>query len=189
MKAIQYILILFLSLFFQYSIAQISNTTTICNSETRVLQRINGDTIIITCDTTYLLSKNTFRFLLNTKQSHENLSASVNSMLGLVESGDSLYISYIEELNKQYEALNKEFISLADTSNRFISTANTHIDQINLQLDSVNRSLENVNKYVTEAKEILQKENKNRWKTKVGWGLGGLTVGVGLSSVLVLLLN
>ena len=182
------LLLLFISCI-QQADAQSFNTASICDNKNMVLQRLRGDSVFITCDTAYKLTKNTFHFLIDKKNSHENLSASVNSMLDLVSTGDSLYINYVEELNKQYEAINKEFKSLADTSNGFINMANTHIDQINTQLDSVNRSLESVNKYVTDAKEILEKENKNRWKTKLGWGVGGLTVGVGISSLLLLVVK
>lgn len=143
-----------------------------CSSNKSPLMFLYGDTIIIDCDTIYLVNKGRYAFYKNIHEAALSNKDSVSSKLlnafelRLFEQQNA----YDELLNnsKQSEKITLDLIN--DTQSSLVNTQKT-LDYTQQTLDKSLKSLESANDYI-------KKEKWNSKGKKILAGVGG--VGIGL---------
>jgi hypothetical protein len=156
-----------------------------CNTSV-VLQAMNGDTVLVRCDTIYVLNKNSFAVLQNlnlrvrngffvTRELHELDSVKIHS---LTASLDSAHRDY-RLLKNDFDTLTRQCIAVIDSTREASDRITGNILVAKKELDELRANL-------NTAQALLKDEKKQRAKLKLNWGLGGFAVGIGVTSLIFL---
>lgn len=138
----------------------------------------SGDTVVISCDSAYLLNKRTFSLYQLAYQRLKGNDVSTRQVFNTYESLVQLQERRISQQDLEYTKLKAQFDSLAFSSNRFIGSTGTKLDEIKTELSNANGNLKAAMDQLDEAQASLQKERQKKFKNAITWGLGGFTIGL-----------
>ena len=143
-----------------------------CYSNKSPLMYLNGETIIVECDTAYLVNKGRYNFYKNI---HEATLSGKDSLSGKLLNAFELRLfeqhnAYEKLLNnsKQSEKITLDLIN--DTQSSLVNTQKT--------LDYTQKTLDNSLKSLELANDYIKKEKWNSKGKKLLIGIGGIGVGL-----------
>lgn len=143
-----------------------------------------GDTMVIQCDSVYLLNKKTFSIYQSAYEKWKGRDVNVRQVFSTYENLVELQSRRIEQQDLEYNQLKAQFDSLAFSSTIFIDKTGTKLGQLSNDLTKVNTNLNAAITQINEAQKLLAADRKKRIKNSIAFGAGGLTVGLLLGLVL-----
>lgn len=169
--------ILFFSVFFavQFSFGQGElKTFDVCNSSDTIKKVDKGDTVIINCDKAYLLNQNVINNYRKALQNNRGCTEIVKTYAALSNTQDSV----ISQQDRRFNELRDKFDSLGTNTGQFLTVTQSSLTQLGDTLTNVSRTIVATQNLLSQTKMLLEQEQKNKWKDRLKWGIGG--VGVGL---------
>lgn len=151
-----------------------------------VARTFYADTLLIFCDTVYVLNKPTFKVY---ESAYDKVRTGNTNVNNLVASYDNLIKKQEEIINQKeeyYQDLKSKFDSLVGKSNVFISTSTTNISQISNSLGRATENLVETQKLLTDSQKLLEEERKTSWKRTLKIGVGGFSFGVVITAIIFL---
>lgn len=138
---------------------------------------MNGDTIIIKCDTTFLLNKNVFyhfkkvydKKILGSKE----FTSIINSYKEAIANKDSA----LESKEVYYNTLLTQFNSMSDSSKKVINNVNVQLVGITSDLDASKAKLTETQRLLDESQKLIAAERKKARGRLLRTGLGGVVIG------------
>ena len=169
------------------SVAKTQSTTeSICNDQLfRVLQRTQGQTIKITCDTVYLLNKGTFKLLNSSYHSFKSQSGALSNFFNATDNYLYEYEQHEQEQVARFDSLRAYFQSLTDSSKQLVEVTNSQLRNISSNISAIESNIDSARIKLESAQLIIQKNEKQKWWDRVKWGLGGLVIGIAATAILL----
>jgi hypothetical protein len=151
----------------------------ICNS-TDTIKKVNrGDTVIINCSEAYILNKNVINNYRRTLQNNRGCTEIVKTYAALSNTQDSV----ISNQDKRFNELKAKFDSLGVNTGQFLTVTQGSLTQLGDTLSNVSRTIMETQTLLTQTKLLLEQEQKNKWKDRLKWGIGGVGVGLVASTL------
>lgn len=145
---------------------------------------VYGDTIVIKCDTTFLLNKNVFYHFKNVYDKKILGSREFTSIINSYKAAISNKDSALEIKESYYKTLLNQFNSMSDSSKKVINTVNIRLNAISSDLDASKSKLTETQQLLDESKKIIADERRKAKGRILKFGLGGAIVGA-LVAVLI----
>ncbi len=163
-------------------------TTEDCNTAT-IMEVFKGDTILIDCDTTYIVNRKTFRILENQnnkirkgdliqKELLQNAFETIESLNGTVDRNQN-----------DYNLLKSRFDSLAKNSITIIDKTLQNVTEASASNTKAMSEVADLKKRLKDIRTMLEKERKFRNIEKFKWGIGGLAIGGAVATVVFLVIK
>ena len=144
-----------------------------------------GDTLVIGCDSVYLLNKKTFAIYQLGYEKWKGRDINIKQAFNNYESMVELQSKRIEQQDREYHNLRIQFDSIAMASGNFIDKTGNKLSELTETLNTVNTNLNTAITQINESQNILKAEKKKKVKTAITWGVGGFVVGL-LTCLLIL---
>lgn len=157
-------------------------TFDICNSADTIKKVNMGDTIIIGCNSAYILNQNVIDNYRKTLQNNRNCTDIVKTYAALSNTQDSM----IEQQNQRFNELRDKFDSLGNNTGQFLTITQGSLTQLNDTLGAVAKNINDTKALLAQTKLLLEQEKKNQWKDRLRWGLGGFGVGLAATTIIFL---
>ncbi len=154
--------------------------------EFAVTRFYGGDTIVVHCDTVFMINAATYKLCTNVFRSAKTTSADLKQLTLFYEESRVLYEKRIQEQSVEYGQLKNRFDNLLINSQQVLQTTSANLTKIDASLTSVDRHLAKAEATTKEAKELIRNEVRQSWKQKLRWGAGGLLFGCVLTSAIIL---
>lgn len=152
------------------------------SSNYRLLQ---GDTIIIQCDSVVLLNKRNFNVYESAYRQYRERNPNTRDLVKSYEALITEQDTMISNGKRDYDALRLKFDTLY-----FSSLAN--LNQTSQDIVLVKDNLANVSNHITQTQvlvgnaiEDIKTERRKSFLNKLTWGLGGLGIGVSVTAILM----
>ncbi|SFD58956.1 hypothetical protein SAMN05518672_102521 [Chitinophaga sp. CF118] len=147
-------------------------------STINVYTALQGDTILIKCDTSFLLNKPTFNLYQKYYKKVKSGSSSVKEILDNYDNIIVMKDSMLTQKEFYYQELKLRFDSLSDNSLTFINKTSDSLHAVSTALDSATNKLVDTQNLLKDSQKLLTQERKKAtWKT-LKFGIGGVVVGV-----------
>lgn len=173
----------------QFSFAQKKIYTISCDTtKYKVYSKINGDTIVVACDSVYFLDKYTFNLIYNSYNEFRDQNLLLNEYTHLNDSISDLYESQLESQKGYFDSLNTLFNKLANSADTMVSESNKSLDSITKNLSTIESQIKDAKSNITNAQADIVAAKKQMRKQKWKWGAGGFTIGAVLTLVATILL-
>lgn len=144
-----------------------------------------GDTVVFKCDSIRLLNTTAFSTLQN---AYSNLYQTTNQLVIKTDSAGIVFKSLYEQKAKDYEALNAQFANFRINTQNHILATDTNILAIKNYTNQAQIQLNKADSNLNNSIEILKKEQKNVWLTKVKYTSIGFLLGI-LSTITFVLVK
>lgn len=151
----------------------------ICNSSDTIKKVNKGDTVIIKCKSAYLLNQNVINNYRKSLQNNRGCTEIVKTYAALSNTQDSV----ISQQNKRFNELKEKFDSLGVNTGQFLTITQGSLTQIGDSLSNVSRNIQETQNLLSQTKMLLEQEQKNKWKDRLKWGIGGVGVGLVASTL------
>lgn len=159
-----------------------------CNdSSYRVLLRVAGDNIHVSCDTVYLLNKATFSLLHGSYLDYQQQSNLISSFTDSVERYVSIYKDHVQEQQAQFDTLGLYYHRLSDSSKLLVNNANAKLQVINANLDTMQHIISNAETNLADVGEMVHRAEKKKWLFGAIGGAIGFSLGFIVATTVVLL--
>lgn len=155
----------------------------ICNSNDTIKKVDKGDTVIIKCNTAYILNQNVIDNYRKALRNNRGCTEILKTYAALSTTQDSV----ISQQNQRFNELRDKFDSLGNNTGQFLTVTQGSLTQLNDTLGSVSRTIQQTQTILSQTKMLLEEEKKNKWKDRLKWGLGGIGIGFVTTSVVFLL--
>jgi len=147
-------------------------------AQMRPKQILKGKTQIDSgCDTLFLLSKATVKFM----------EQAIKDGRVIDDVSNNLQDTLIQDLRfalDSYEKIHEAYQQLSGESQEFLQETNRSLDGVNDALAQANKFAEIANENIAAATELIQKEQRNRFWKDLGKIGGGIVVG-GVIGILI----
>lgn len=144
-----------------------------------------GDTVVIKCDSVYLLNKKTYSIYQIAYEKVKGRDANVKQIFSTYESLLDLQSKRIEEQDLEYNRLKMQFDSLVATSGKFIDKTGNRLGELTDAMNKVNANLNSALGQIKESETVMKSQGKKDIRNSIVWGVGGFTLGL----ITCLLLN
>lgn len=148
-----------------------------------------NDTLTITCDTAYLFNKSTYNLYKRLYQSSGTQDQKVKALLSSYDYMRTLYENRIAEQDEEYTQLRSRFDSLATTSESFIKTASSGLTEVKNSITIANNNIIAAQSNLKQTEANLKQEIIASRGKMFKWALGGFTIGVATTAIVILALN
>jgi hypothetical protein len=143
------------------------------DSSYRVVKKLRGQTAEITCDTAYLLNKNTFHLLYDSYHEYQLQSNLLSIFSDSVDNYIGLYRDRVETQKKEFNALDSFYRAISDTSKKLMDTTTARLTTINGNLGQIQLQIDSTKTNLTQVEAIVKKSQTKKWL----FGAGGLLIG------------
>lgn len=144
---------------------------------------LRGETILVGYDTARILNKKIFKLFQDNYTRVKNNNSSVEK---LEEAYDRLILAQEDLLNEReqsYQQIKLHFDTLMNISKNFVDRTSTNVSEIDLSLASATDKLNKVNLLIDSSLDKLKIQNNK----KIKFGIGGFTLGVVVSTLIILI--
>jgi hypothetical protein len=177
---------LMLALVCSYCMGQgVLKTFTVCNSADTIKKVVQGDTVIIACNSAYILNQNVLDNYRKALQNNRNYSEAIQTYAALNNTQDSM----IEDQARRFNELKDKFDSLGNNTGQFLTITQGSLNQLNDTLAAVAVNINATKQLLFDTQKLLEAEKENKWKDRLRWGIGGFTVGLVATTVVYLLVK
>lgn len=167
--------------------AQVASDPFCNDSSYRVLLRVSGETIQVSCDTVYLLNKATFSLLHGSYNAYQQQSNLLSAFTDSVERYISIYKSHAQEQQNDFDTLGLYYHRLSDSSKSLVNNANAKLQAINSNLDSMQHIISTAQTNLVEVGEMVHKSERKKWLFGAVGGAIGFSLGFIVATTVVLL--
>jgi hypothetical protein len=136
-----------------------------------------GDSVLISCDTVYLLNKPTFRIYRQYYQRGKNTSGSFKKVIAEYEDVIVQKDSMLSAKEAYYQALKSQFDELSGKSLAFMDKTSIGLQQVSSTLEKTTNSLIETQKLLEESRQMLIDERRKQNFKALKFGIGGLIIG------------
>jgi flagellar biosynthesis chaperone FliJ len=147
------------------------------SSGTSVYSIYRGDTLLIQCDTAFILNKTTFNVY---KKFYDKTRQGSSSFKGIMESYESMIRQQDTMLKTKeiyYQQMKQQFDSLSGSSLAFMDKTSNSLQGISSSLDKATSSLVETQKLLEDSRRMLEEERKKRNSRALKFGIGGVVIG------------
>jgi len=145
----------------------------LCANKMRVFAVFAEDTLVVRCDTMYLVNKvavqnyRAFRhYALKTKDGK------------IYEALNELYERRLAEQKAEYDSLMGIVQRFQDQSESTMGEIEGRADSMNFHLAQIDSSLMQATRTLEEVRENVKREKRSAWWKRAGIGLGGVAIGL-----------
>lgn len=142
------------------------------------------DTVLITCDTVFLLNQETYSFYYNLRKRINTADPKLKELISTQSDLIKLYEKRIADMTLEYDTLRKTFNNTLGRSKSFIENSNAELTNINSSLTLAQTNIKEAKDNISSVKILLKDEMTKIKKEKWTWGVGGAVLGVLLTLVL-----
>ncbi|GHN01052.1 hypothetical protein WSM22_25410 [Cytophagales bacterium WSM2-2] len=135
------------------------------------------DTIVVNCDTVFLLNKQTYSFYRNQLKKINTADPKLKELVSTQSDLINLYEKRILDLDGRYTALRKTFDETLKNSSVFIETSSGEMTSIKNSLGKAQNNIAAAQDSISSVKTILIKDMARIKKNNVKWGIGGVILG------------
>lgn len=147
------------------------------SSGTNIYSIYRGDTLLIECDTAFILNKTTFgiykKFYDKTRQGNSSFKGIMDSYENMIHQQDTM----LRQKEFYYQQLRQQFDSLSGSSLAFMDKTSTSLQHISSSLDKATNSLVETQKLLEDSRRMLEEERKKRNSRAIKFGIGGAVIG------------
>ncbi|MBW8684518.1 hypothetical protein [Chitinophaga rhizophila] len=144
-----------------------------------------GDTLLIQCDTAFILNKTTFhiykKFYDKTRQGNSSFKGIMDSYESMIHQQDTML--RIKEF--YYQQLRQQMDSVTNSSLTFMDKTSVSLQGISASLDKATTSLTETQKLLEESRQMLQEERKKRNARAIKFGIGGVAIGALITALIM----
>ncbi len=142
------------------------------------------DTVLITCDTVFLLNKETYSFYFNLRKRITMADPKLKELVSTQNDLIKLYEKRIADMTLEYDTLRRTFDNTLGKSKSFIENSNSELTNINTSLTLAQTNITEAKDNISSVKILLKDEMGKIRREKWTWGVGGAVLGVLLTLVL-----
>lgn len=154
-------------------------------SGTSVYSIYRGDTLLIQCDTAFILNKTTFniykKFYDKTRQGNTSFKGIMESYENMIHQQDTM----LRLKETYYQQLKQQFDSLSGSSLAFMDKTTTSLQGISSSLDKATTSLVATQKLLEDSRKMLEEERRKRNSRALKFGIGGAVIGALVAALIV----
>ncbi|MXV50482.1 hypothetical protein GS399_05810 [Pedobacter sp. HMF7647] len=143
-----------------------------------VLQADKGDSVLIMCDTVYVVNAKTFHLLENLNNKFRSGDYIPKQLYSNASQTIQVQKETLERNQQEYDQLKLRFDSLANNAIKVIDSATGGIKDAQVSISAAMDDTQKLKAELQNVQALLEKEKKQRLKTKITWGIGGAVVGV-----------
>jgi hypothetical protein len=144
-----------------------------------------GDTIVIRCDSTVMMTSPTFRIYEAAHEQFRRRSPNTGELIKSYEALVARQDSMIFDGQRDYNALKLKFDTLYFTSLNQMNKTSEDIGVVKENLSNVTTNLNNTQVLITDAIDKVNTARRKSFLDKLYWGVGGLGIGVAVTAVLM----
>jgi hypothetical protein len=142
------------------------------------------DTILVACDTVFLLNKVTYSFYRNQLKRINTTDPRLKELVSTQSELIKLYEKRIADMTIEYDTLRKTFQRNLSSSKNFIESSNSELTEIDNSLGKAQINIMAAKDSIASVKILLKEEMVKIRKEKWAWGIGGAVLG-GLITILL----
>lgn len=157
--------------------------------QTKAYRLLKGDTVVIPCDTAYLLNGSTYIIF---KTAYERVKMNNNMSKELIQVYETMLDKQIQQMQQKdqaYEALRLKFDSLVVRSMQHIDRSNLGLKAMQDSIAGASQNIQAARLEIQAASDKIKAEQRKNFKQKVMWGIGGLAAGAVLTTVVYVVLK
>lgn len=135
------------------------------------------DTIVVSCDTVFLLNKVTYSFYRNQLKKINTTDPKLKELVTSQGELIGLYEKRILDMGNQYAELRKTFDENLKKSSMFIENSNGEMTNLKSSLTKAQGNIVAAQDSISTVKSILIKDMARIKKNNLKWGVGGVILG------------
>lgn len=155
------------------------------SSGTSVYSIYRGDTLLIQCDTAFLVNKNTFsiykKFYDKTRQGNTSFKGIMDSYETMIHQQDTML--RVKEF--YYQQLKQQMDSVTNNSLVFMDKTSLSLQGISSSLDKATTSLVETQRLLEDSRKMLEDERKKRNSRAIKFGIGGAVIGALITALIM----
>jgi len=136
------------------------------------------DTIVVSCDTVFLLNKMTYSFYRNQVKKINTTDPKLKEFVFSQAQLINLYEHRVADMQKQYAELRKSYDENLTKSSLLMESSNAEVTKIKSSLTKAQSNITAAQDSIATVKSILVKEKARIKKNNLKWGAGGVVLGV-----------
>lgn len=136
------------------------------------------DTIVVNCDTVFLLNKMTYSFYKNQLKKINTADPKLKELVTNQSELISLYEKRILDMGNQYSGLQKIVNENLKKSSSLIETSSGEMTNLRNTLTKAQNNIAAAQDSISTVKKILIKDMARIKKNNLKWGVGGVIFGV-----------
>lgn len=148
-----------------------------------------SDTLHLTCDTAYLFNKATYGLYKRLYLTSGTQDQKIKALLSSYDYMKTLYENRIAEQDLEYNQLHVRFDSLVSNSQNFIQSASENLTDVKKSITIANENIIVAQRNLELTEKNLKADMITSKKRMLQWGIGGFTLGVVTTAVLILAIN
>lgn len=145
----------------------------LCTDKMRVFAVFAEDTIVVRCDTMYLVNKvavqNYQAFRRYAQQTERGK---------VFQALEELYKRRLAEQKAEYDSLMEVVLRFQNHSESTMGEIESRADSMNIHLAQIDSSLIQATRTLEEVRDNVKREKRSAWWKKAGIGLGGVAIGL-----------
>ena len=161
-----------------------------CNgNEYSVLRLYKSDSLVIRCDTAYLINSSTYKLYSDVFKNQRTANLDIKRLSLLYDQSKNLYENRINQQNQEYEKLKNDFDLLLRRSTDFASQTTVQLSSVNTSLTNIDQSINKANSNMEDASKLIRAEVKTSKRQKLKASLGGFVIGIATCSLAILVFD
>lgn len=153
-----------------------------CSSED-VYISVAGDTVVVNCDTVYLMNHERFR---NYELMRLTLLKNNNLLFSTISQMKTAYETRIEQQKQEYINMKLLYEECDSQSKGYITKIDNNLKASIISLDKANQKIDSTRDLIKDTQEIIKKDIRKQFGSKLLWGAGGVVIGLGISTAIFL---
>lgn len=154
-----------------------------------VLRFYKGDTILVACDTVFLVNTATYGLYAGVFRNFNAKNSDVKKLAILFDQSKELYENRIHQQTLEYESLKKQFDDLVGQSQAVAHQTSDKLLAVDNTLTRIDRNIANAQTNIEEAKKLIREEIRLGNRQRLKWGIGGVAFGVAITAVAFAIVN
>jgi hypothetical protein len=154
------------------------------SSGTSIYSIYRGDSLLIRCDTAYILNKNTFSvyktFYEKTRQGNSSFKGIMDSYESMIRQQDTM----LRTKEFYYQQLKGQMDSVTNSSLTFMDKTSVSLQGISTSLDKATTSLVATQQLLEDSRKMLEDERKKRNSRAIKFGIGGAVIGALITALI-----
>lgn len=155
------------------------------SSGTNVYSIYRGDTLLIQCDTAFVVNKNTLsiykKFYDKTRQNNSSFKGIMDSYEHMIHEQDTML--RVKEF--YYQQLKQQMDSVTNNSLAFMDKTSLSLQGISSSLDKATTSLVETQRLLEDSRKMLEEERKKRNSRAIKFGIGGAVIGALITALIM----
>lgn len=147
-------------------------------TDVRALLVTTGDSLVIGCDTAYVLNVPTFRLYDHAYRDMRDRSPSLAGLMSAYDEIITLQDQRLREQQQSYDELRASFESMSSASSSAFEQASRRLTDAAGDMDLLHTHLTEANRLLEETRSIMESERRGWNLEKILWGAGGVAVGL-----------